>query len=114
MTLRKPHWTSGSGCVPPTEFVGVPWLGGQGVCCSAFGTPSFPGGFPSVRTQALPGSRLSAFLLLPSLWDFLHDLSRQPPVLPTPPPSGIFICKMDLGTVALHKMNRQHLCKSST
>lgn len=70
---------------PPTEFVGVPWLGGQGVRCSAFGTPSFPGGFPNVRTQAPPGSRLSAFLLLSSLWDFLHDLSRQPPVrLPTP------------------------------
>lgn len=53
------------------------------------------------------------FLLLPSFWDFLHDFSRQQPSPAPPPPlSGISICKMDLGTVVLGRINPQHLWKS--
>lgn len=42
-----------------------------------------------------------------------HQTPAPPPSLVLSPPlSGISICKMDLGTVFLDKLTRQHLCKS--
>lgn len=39
-------------------------------------------------------------------------ISAASPPRPSPPLSGISICKMDLGTGGLHRINPQHLCKS--
>lgn len=39
-------------------------------------------------------------------------ISASGPLPPSPPLSGIFICKMDLGTVVLHRINPKHLWKS--